>query len=231
LDHDIENQLLKREGVLRNRVEQGDATATDKNELHSTTVNLNSCATSRLRSAGFTFIDDLKDRDLSKKFIIQGTVTKDPFSLKTNEEGIKESRLEGGLNEGAVLGDFNDYFNGLYGWGSITEDGEGFGYAPPPGITSVTVKYLNKGAVTESTINVKLYNKRQFQLFDILYLRPGFSLLLEFGWTQYLHSENPTEIVNADLNTEAFIGFIFKKLIKGLRIKISIYNFGWIFAM
>jgi len=235
LDHDIEDKLRLRIGVLNNRVEQGDATATDKNELFSARTNANSCATSRLRSAGFDFVDDLKNRNLSKSFIIQGTVVKNPF---IGNDSTRD--LEGGL------GSFDNYFGGLYGWGSLTEDKNGFGYAPPPGITSVSVKYLNKGAVTESTINVKLYNKRQFQLFDVLYLRPGFSLLLEFGWTQYLHSSDSTKIVKTDLNTEAFNAFfedkpdkekVFAALEQGRKISEGNYdgvfgiisNFNWTF--
>ena len=173
-DEEFENNLERQKRLIE--ITSPDArTSQQKNDLQTIEYNSKSTAKKRLLRSGFTqqFIDQkLTGRDFSKNFIIQGTVLKNPFK--------NENPLVGGLikNEGV-----DNIFGGLYGWGSITDDKEGFGYSPPPGITSATVKYLNKGAVTECTINVKLYNKRQFQLFDLLYLRPGFSLLFEFGWT------------------------------------------------
>lgn len=211
-DEGLENDLLRQQ--RRIEIQAPDVrTSQQKNDLQTIEYNLNSTAKKRLLRSGFneSFISDIKGRNFSKKFIIQGSVIKNPFENPSNP-------LLGGLLEGEGV---DKVFGGLYGWGSITDDEEGFGYAPPPGITSATVKYLNKGAVTECTINVKLYNKRQFQLFDLLYLRPGFSLLFEFGWTQYIKSGRqeyevggsavditaPTKIENADFNTPAFQEF------------------------
>ena len=211
-DEGLENDLLRQQ--RRIEIQSPDVrTSQQKNDLQTIEYNLNSTAKKRLLRSGFneSFISDIKGRNFSKKFIIQGSVIKNPFENPSNP-------LLGGLLEGEGV---DKVFGGLYGWGSITDNKEGFGYAPPPGITSATVKYLNKGAVTECTINVKLYNKRQFQLFDLLYLRPGFSLLFEFGWTQYIKSGRqeyevggsavditaPTKIENADFNTPAFQEF------------------------
>ena len=58
-----------------------------------------------------------------------------------------------------------------------------------PGITNADVQYLSNGALTKTTINIKCFSKRQFQLIDVLYLRPGYTLLLEFGHSVYLDNE------------------------------------------
>ena len=58
-----------------------------------------------------------------------------------------------------------------------------------PGITDANVQYYNNGSLSKTIINVKLYSKIQFALFDVLYLRPGYTLLMEFGWSQYLDNE------------------------------------------
>ncbi len=166
-------------------IDPSERTARQNNDLKTFELNLTSTASERLKLSGFDsgFVDGLKGREFSKNFLIQGTVIKNPFNTDNSNQ-----ILEGGL------GSFSNPFQGTYGWGSLTSDEEGFGYAPSPGITSANVKYLNKGAVTEVSINVKLYNRRQFQLFDLLYLRPGFSLLFEFGWTKYIKSGlNPFE--------------------------------------
>jgi hypothetical protein len=63
------------------------------------------------------------------------------------------------------------------------------GFVPMPGITGADVTYYSNGALSKTTINVKLYSKAQFALFDVLYLRPGYTLLMEFGWSQYLDNE------------------------------------------
>ena len=102
--------------------------------------------------------------ELAQNFILQAG------SVSTNTPGLKS-----GLNNGNI-------FDGAYGWGGTTERG----YVPMPGITQADVTYYNNGALSKTTINVRCYSKAQFQLFDVLYLRPGYTLLMEFGWSKYL---------------------------------------------
>ena len=103
--------------------------------------------------------------NLAKNLILQGGVT-------SNE------KLNSGLSK-------NGLFNGAYGWGGIEERG----YVPMPGITNADIQYLNNGALTKTTINIRCFSKQQFQLIDILYLRPGYTLLLEFGHSVYLDND------------------------------------------
>ena len=179
-------------------------------------------AAARLANAGFTeeFITQNEGRELARNFIIQGTVLKRPFEdVKNDQGGVIETKVKG---DNPLIGgvDISSPFQGHYGWGSVGTGenntnfqrfGSGFGYSPIPGITSLTVKHLNKGAVVEAAVNVKLYNKQQFQLFDLLYLRPGYSILIEFGWTKYGYREssgvNAIKVENADFNTPAFNHF------------------------
>ena len=85
------------------------------------------------------------------------------------------SGLKSGLNNGSTL-------SGAYGWGGISERG----FVPMPGITNANVQYYNNGALNKAVVNFKCFSKSQFQLIDVLYLRPGYTVLLEFGWSQYL---------------------------------------------
>ena len=117
--------------------------------------------------------------ELAKACILQGGVVS-----STGENTF--SGLQSGLNDG------NNLFNGAYGWGGSQERG----YVPMPGITNADVTYYNNGALSKTTINIRCYSKTQFSLLDVLYLRPGYTLLLEFGWSQYLNNER--ELVSMD---------------------------------
>jgi len=111
--------------------------------------------------------------DLAKNSILYGGV------LSMTEENNS-------ITQNSSINNGNSPFNGAYGWGGIDERG----YVPMPGITDVSVQYQNNGALTKTTINIKCFSKRQFQIIDVLYLRPGYTLLLEFGHSTYLKNDD-----------------------------------------
>ena len=108
--------------------------------------------------------EDTSGSNLAKKFILFGGASNDDRDL----------------NNGLTNGNF---YNGAYGWGGIEERG----YVPMPGITGVETKYYNNGALSETRISIKCFSRSQFALVDLLYLRPGFTLLLEFGHSIYIN--------------------------------------------
>ena len=126
----------------------------------------------KLIASGYS-MEDIGGDSLARNFILQGGV------VSANQDNKTFSGLQKGLN------DDNSIFNGAYGWGGSEERG----YIPMPGITQADVTYYNNGALSKTVINVKCYSKAQFQLFDVLYLRPGYTLLMEFGWSQYLDND------------------------------------------
>ena len=72
-------------------------------------------------------------------------------------------------------------FSKVYGLG-----GPDFGQQPMPGITSMTTKSLNRGSIKEANIQIKCYNKFQFAILELLYLRIGFTMMLEWGNDKYI---------------------------------------------
>jgi putative chitinase len=129
----------------------------------------------KLEDMGIDPSSFISDR-LASNFILQGGA----LSATIGGDGdIISKGLNSGLNNG------NSTFNGAYGWGGTEERG----YVPMPGITNADVQYLNNGALTKTTVNIRCFSKRQFQLIDILYLRPGYTLLLEFGHSVYLDND------------------------------------------
>ena len=74
-----------------------------------------------------------------------------------------------------------------------------------PGITSADIKYRNRGSVRETTVNIKAYNKTQFNIIDLLYLRLGYTVLLEWGWAPYIDNsgniKNDIQFYNSNLSS------------------------------
>ena len=72
------------------------------------------------------------------------------------------------------------------------------GLQPVGGITDITVKALNRGSIKKATVNIKVYNKFQFSIIEMLYLRLGYIMMLEWGWDKYVDtidtSTNPPKI-------------------------------------
>lgn len=132
---------------------------------------------------------DIEGKNAAKNFILQGgavsAVGKDSF------------RQNAGLNLSS------NPFNGAYGWGGISQRG----LVPMPGITGASVKFLNDGALTKTEINIKCYSKSQIALVDALYMRPGYTLLLEFGWSTYL--DNNGKLQNYDNFYSPALSYLF----------------------
>lgn len=84
-------------------------------------------------------------------------------------------------------------FQSSYGFSS--PDYTSYGLVPPPGITSATIKALNRGSLREATVNIKCHNLQQFQIIEALYLRLKYSILLEWGHSLYFNNDG--ELINS----------------------------------
>mgnify|MGYP003627428863 CR=1 FL=1 len=123
----------------------------------------------------------LRGDNVARNFILQGGVSK---IVSTQPDNFVELPTNTGTpNFG--LNSKNELFNGAYGWGGLDQRG----YVPMPGILGADVKYYKSGALSKATIKMKCFSRNQLALMDVLYMRPGYNLLLEFGWSQYLDNE------------------------------------------
>jgi hypothetical protein len=89
-----------------------------------------------------------------------------------------------------------------------------FGLNPMPGITSVDVKSLNRGSIKRATVNIKCYTPEQFQIIDLLYLRIGYTMFLEWGNSLYFNNVGGFENMGYTLIEDPEYGF-FSKTWKG----------------
>jgi len=90
-----------------------------------------------------------------------------------------------------------------YGVGNATL----WGASPPPGIRGLEVKELNKGSIRKATLLVEAHNPSQFQLIEALYLKLGFTILVEWGHSMYL--DNNFQLQQLDtFNTVPFTNYL-----------------------
>jgi len=60
-----------------------------------------------------------------------------------------------------------------------------YGYVPPPGLISADVKAMNRGSLREANVKILAHSSTQFEIIEQLYLRLGYSMLLEWGNSSY----------------------------------------------
>lgn len=132
--------------------------------------------------------NDISGDDLAKKCILQGGVVDQNANLKY------------GLSQGNI-------FNGAYGWGGkrITDDGNR-GFAPLPGILDAKFTYYSHGTYGKAEVQIQCFSRQQMALIDTLYLRPGYTLLLEFGWSVYI--DNTGNLKKFDNFTSAPLSYV-----------------------
>lgn len=69
-------------------------------------------------------------------------------------------------------------------------NGDGFGIVPMPGITGCNVRTKSAyGSLREASVSFVCYNQRQLEILELLYMRPGYTILLEWGWTPYVSNK------------------------------------------
>ena len=122
----------------------------------------------------------LLEAQLAKAFVL--------FNGTTNED---TNIQRGGIWPG--VGDPNSY---AYGMG-----GTAFGLRPMPGIKSATTKTETRGSLRTSIIQIQANNKEQFDIIDVLYLRLGFTMLVEWGNSSYFNKgvyveDNPNSLAD-----------------------------------
>ena len=59
-----------------------------------------------------------------------------------------------------------------------------------PGIVDINVRTKSAyGSLREAKVNFECHNRRQLEVLEMLYMRPGYMVLLEWGWTPYINND------------------------------------------
>ena len=82
-----------------------------------------------------------------------------------------------------------------------------FGPTPMAGIISADIKALNRGSLKKSTVKIKAHNKEQFDAIDVLYMRIGYTVMLEWGNSFYLDGNGDIQEIQNTLIEDLFFSF------------------------
>ena len=124
----------------------------------------------------------LPTNELAKKYILQGGT-------------LYENQLRSGISTQ----------NAAY---STTSPGGGtnrLGIRPMPGITGIDVKSRSAyGSLREVEVKFNAWDIRQLEDLELLYMRPGYTALIEWGWAPYLDNNKKLQN-NIDFSTNDII--------------------------
>jgi hypothetical protein len=146
-----------------------------------------------------------------------------------SEKLAKDYVLFGGIShlEGKILEQqqsilFSGNNDGMYDVSASPNQTREFGLVPMPGLESAEVKSLNRGSIKEANIVIKCYSPEQFRILDLLYLRIGYTLFLEWGWGTYFDNsgkletnyhtliEDPSGFFNSSWKKKSHLSFLNK---------------------
>ena len=131
----------------------------------------------RLKDLGFneTERSNLNGMGLAEKYVLYAGVSSYDNGKLTQRQGFNPS--------------YNDTENSSYIYSKNTNttgnQGADMGFVPMPGIISMEVKALNRGSLEKAFVKIKAQNKQQFDIIDVLYMRLGYTVLLEWGNSLY----------------------------------------------
>jgi hypothetical protein len=132
------------------------------------------------------------------------------------------SHLEGDKLEQLQSILFSGNSDGMYDVSASDKQAREFGLVPMPGLESAEVKSLNRGSIKEANITIKCYSPEQFRILDLLYLRIGYTLFLEWGWGTYFDNngkletnyfsliEDPSGFFNSSWKKKSYLPFLNK---------------------
>jgi hypothetical protein len=112
----------------------------------------------------------------------------------------KKYILEGGtLYNGTSLREGVDRANGIYGSDidRVSSDpnnsliDRSYGIRPMPGIIAANVMNISAyGSLREATVRFYAWDRHQLEELEVLFMRPGYTCLLEWGWSTYLDHDD-----------------------------------------
>ena len=145
----------------------------------------------------------LTGHKLAKKFILNSGI----------------SSLEGGsLKNRGGFDPTSPGLNSSYTYGQ-------YGYVPMPGIISADIKALNRGSIKKAQLKFKANDTQQFQIIDLLYLRLGYTVLLEWGNSIYTtNGENKRFIRNTVIEDQFYKKDDFTEILKDIEKTRSVHQ-------
>jgi hypothetical protein len=120
-----------------------------------------------------------------------------------------------------------DYNDPSKAYSSKTPSGKThrLGIRPMPGITSIDVKSLTAyGSLREVTVNFQCWDIAQLEELELLYMRPGYTVLIEWGWLPYLWKDSNGNTTLQKTLPEPFYDILNKPATNRTKIFRELFN-------
>mgnify|MGYP000995659263 CR=1 FL=1 len=126
--------------------------------------------------------------NLAKENVLfNGTTTQKPVTGSSGEI-ISNNYSRGGIWDGKSTIN-GENVNQPYNYYAYGMGGTDYGLRPMPGIKSSTIKTETRGSIKTAEVKIQANNRQQFDVIDLLYMRLGFSMLLEWGNSSYFDND------------------------------------------
>lgn len=113
------------------------------------------------------------------------------------QAGKDRSNQKGGISLSEQV-----FPNNAYGMGGNLAS---YGLRPMAGITSVSITSGPRGSLRFADVKIKAWNRAQFEAIDALYMRLGFTVLLEFGHSNFFYNGGTYEENNPYTFIDSFL--------------------------
>ena len=143
-------------------------------------------------------INGLTGLNLAKNFILFNTVQSLKKGAEMEVSGGVETQVRSatyvkraGIRQNQSFSDGMDKMYGGLG-------GNRQGAVPVAGIKDMNLQCINRGSIRKVSLNLKAYNKFQFSIIELLFLRLGYMVMLEWGWDKFVNKvdSNSLDIKN-----------------------------------
>tara|TARA_Y100000593_G_scaffold93803_1_gene190097 strand:+ start:7924 stop:11556 length:3633 start_codon:yes stop_codon:yes gene_type:complete len=146
-----------------------------------------------LEGGKFEKIEDLTGPGLAKRYILEGgTLINIPGESDGKVTMTSGARRGFPGTAGKLKSGKQRSFGFPYGDPAIrgNASSDGYGIVPMPGIKSADIQTKSAyGSLRTAKIEFHCHNQRQLEVLELLYMRPGYPILLEWGWTTYINNE------------------------------------------
>jgi hypothetical protein len=115
----------------------------------------------------------LLGNNLAEKYVLFNGVTNE-----SPREGSEETYQRAGIARDKSIDNTS-----AYGVGGLE-----FGLSPMMGLESATISSKNRGSLRTAKVDIIANNRIQFEIIETLYIKLGYFMLLEWGWTNYYTS-------------------------------------------
>lgn len=165
-----------------------------------------------------------------------------------NPSNYSNQLASSNILQGGTLSPKNSLRSGIgdnsQAYSNLSSDGTNYrlGIRPMAGITNIDIKSKGAyGSLREATVHFQCWDIKQLEDLELLYMRPGYSVLLEWGWSphfdeneKYITTIDPYDIITTQKPKEQIWKELDEKMAKNGNYEAMfgfVKNYNWVARM